>query len=57
MEFRIQGPLEVLAGGRAVAINENAWLLGLVAVREQRSTTQREVGLVRARGVAPRTYA
>ena len=31
----------------------NAWLLGLVAVREQRLTTQREVGLVGARGFEP----
>jgi DNA invertase Pin-like site-specific DNA recombinase len=29
------------------APNENAWLLGLVAVREQRLTTQRQVGLGR----------
>ncbi|MGH2511771.1 MAG: recombinase family protein, partial [Candidatus Limnocylindrales bacterium] len=33
------------------APNENAWLLGLVAVREGRLTTQREVGLVGARGL------
>ncbi len=33
--------------------NENAWLLGLVAVREGRLTTQRQVGLVGARGVRP----
>ena len=31
--------------------NENAWLLGFVAVREGRLTTQRGVGLVGARGV------
>jgi hypothetical protein len=35
------------------APNENAWLLGLVAVREQRLQRQREVGLVGARGVRP----
>jgi DNA invertase Pin-like site-specific DNA recombinase len=36
--------------------NENAWLLGLVAIREERLTTQREVGLVGARGVRPTLY-
>ena len=36
------------------APNENAWLLGLVAVREERLTTQRQVGLVGARGVEAR---
>jgi DNA invertase Pin-like site-specific DNA recombinase len=36
--------------------NENAWLLGLVAVREQQLTTQRGVGLVGARGVGPTPY-
>jgi len=35
------------------APNENAWLLGLVAVREQRLQAQPEVGLVGARGIAP----
>jgi hypothetical protein len=38
---------------QAPAPNENAWLLGLVAVRERRLTTQRGVGLVGARGVDP----
>jgi hypothetical protein len=46
-------------GAEIVAVhpapNENAWLLGLVAVREQTLTTQREVGLVGARGVATTT--
>lgn len=32
--------------------NENAWLLGLVAMREQRLPAQRVMGLVGARGVA-----
>ena len=40
-------------GAEIVAVhpapNENAWLLGLVAVREQPLTAQREVGLVGAR--------
>jgi DNA invertase Pin-like site-specific DNA recombinase len=44
-------------GAEIVAVhpapNENAWLLGLVAVREQRLTAQQDVGLVGARGVAP----
>jgi hypothetical protein len=44
-------------GAKIVAVhpapNENAWLLGLVAVREQTLTTQREVGLVGARGLGP----
>ena len=44
-------------GAEIVAVrpapNEKAWLLGLVAVREQMLTTQREVGLVGARGLAP----
>jgi hypothetical protein len=35
------------------APNENAWLLGLVARREERLTTQRQVGLVGARGLEP----
>ena len=35
------------------APNENAWLLGLVPVREQKLTAQREVGLVGARGDEP----
>jgi hypothetical protein len=35
------------------APNENAWLLGLVGVREERLTTQRQVGLVGARGDKP----
>jgi len=33
--------------------NENAWLLGLVAAREQRLLPQRVMGLVGARGLAP----
>ena len=33
--------------------NENAWLLGLVAARERRLLTQRVMGLVGARGLAP----
>jgi hypothetical protein len=33
--------------------NENAWLLGLVAVREQRLKVQRQVGMVGARRIAP----
>ena len=37
------------------APNENAWLLGLVAVREQRLTVQRQVGMVGARGFEPPT--
>ena len=44
-------------GAEIVAVhpapNENAWLLGFVAVREQKVTTQREVGLVGARGDKP----
>lgn len=44
-------------GARIVAVhpapNENAWLLGLVAVREERLTAQRQVGMVGARGVEP----
>jgi hypothetical protein len=36
--------------------NENAWLLGLVAIREQQLTTQREVGLVGARGGEARLF-
>jgi hypothetical protein len=35
------------------APNENAWLLGLVAIREQRLTVQPQVGLVGARGLEP----
>ncbi len=46
-------------GAEIVAVhpvpNENAWLFGLVAVREQKLTTQREVGLVGARGFEPPT--
>lgn len=42
-------------GSEIVAVhpapNDNAWLPGLVAIREERLTTQREVGLVGARGV------
>ena len=37
------------------APNENAWLLGLVAVRNQTLTKQSEVGLVGARGFEPPT--
>ena len=33
--------------------NENAWLLGLVAVRQERLRTQRVMELVGARGIAP----
>jgi hypothetical protein len=44
-------------GAEIVAVhpapNENAWLLGLVAVREQRLTAQQDVGPVGARGVGP----
>jgi len=36
--------------------NENAWLLGLVAIREGRLTTQLGVGLVGARGVRPTLF-
>jgi hypothetical protein len=50
------GQLDV-DGAEIVAVhpapNENAWLLGLVAVRQERLTTQRDVGLVGARGIAP----
>ena len=52
----ILGQIDV-DGAEIVAIhpapNENAWLLGLVAVREQRLTVQPQVGLVGARGVEP----
>ena len=44
-------------GAEIVAVhpqpNENAWLLGLVAAREQPLLTQRVMGLVGARGLAP----
>jgi hypothetical protein len=44
-------------GAEVVAVypapNENAWLLGLVAVHEQQLTAPREVGLVGARGMPP----
>jgi len=44
-------------GAKIVAVhpqpNENAWLLGLVATREQRLPPQRVMGLVGARGIAP----
>jgi DNA invertase Pin-like site-specific DNA recombinase len=47
-------------GAQIVAVhpqpNENAWLLGLVATREQRLPSQRVMGLVGARGVAPSLY-
>jgi Resolvase, N terminal domain len=46
-------------GAEIVAVhpqpNENAWLLGLVAAREQRLPTQRVMGLVGARGFEPPT--
>lgn len=44
-------------GAQIIAVhpqpNENAWLLGLVAAREQRLLPQRVMGLVGARGLAP----
>jgi hypothetical protein len=50
----IFGRLDV-DGPKIVAVhpqpNENAWLLGLVAAREQRLPTQRVMGLVGARGL------
>jgi hypothetical protein len=49
--FDVDGP-EILAAYPQP--NENAWLLGLVAAREQRRLlTQRVMGLVGARGIAP----
>ena len=46
-------------GAEIVAVhpqpNENAWLLGLVAMREQQLRTQRVMGLVGARGFEPPT--
>ena len=50
----ILGQIDV-DGAEIVAVhpapNENAWLLGLVAIREQRLTVQPQVGLVGAIGV------
>lgn len=44
-------------GAQIIAVqpqpNENAWLLGLVAAREQRLLPQRVLSLVGARGLAP----
>ena len=44
-------------GAQIIAVhpqpNENAWLLGLMAAREQRLLPQRVMGLVGARGLAP----
>jgi len=52
----ILGQIDV-DGAEIVAVhpapNENAWLLGLVAVREERLTAQQDVELVGARGIAP----
>jgi hypothetical protein len=52
----ILGQIDV-DGAEIVAVhpapNENAWLLGLVAIREQRLTVQPQVGLVGARGLEP----
>ena len=60
-QLREDGLREILGqidvdGAEIVAVhpapNENAWLLRLVAIREQRLTEQPPVGLVGARGVA-----
>ena len=48
--FDVDGPESVAVHPQP---NENAWLLGVVAAREQRLPTQRVMGLVGARGVAP----
>ena len=48
--FDVDGPEIVTAHPRP---NENAWLLGYAAARTGKLITQREVGLVGARGLAP----
>ncbi len=48
--FDVDGP-EII--GAHPQPNENAWLLGLVAVREERLHAQRVMELVGARGIAP----
>jgi hypothetical protein len=48
--FDVDGPEIVAAHPQP---NENAWLLGLVAVRQERLRTQRVMELVGARGIAP----
>ena len=51
-EYDIDGPEIVAVHPQP---NENAWLLGLVAAREQRLLTQRVMGMVGARGFEPPT--
>jgi hypothetical protein len=51
--FDVDGPEIVAAYPQP---NENAWLLGLVGARDQRLLTQRVMGLVGARGLAPSPY-
>ena len=48
--FDVDGPEIVAAHPQP---NENAWLLGLVAMRQERLRTQRVMELVGARGIAP----
>jgi alkanesulfonate monooxygenase SsuD/methylene tetrahydromethanopterin reductase-like flavin-dependent oxidoreductase (luciferase family) len=48
--FDVDGPEIVAAHPQP---NENAWLLGLVAVRQERLRTQRVMELVGARGLEP----
>ena len=48
--FDVDGPEIVAAHPQP---NENAWLLGLVALREERLRTQRVIELVGARGFEP----
>ena len=48
--FDVDGPEIVAAHPQP---NENAWLLGLVAIREERLQMQRVMGVVGARGIAP----
>ena len=52
--FDVDGPEIVTAHPQP---NENAWLLGLVAVRQERLRTQRVMELVGARGFEPPTSA
>jgi hypothetical protein len=52
--FDVDGPEIVAAHPQP---NENAWLLGLVALREERLRTQRVIELVGARGFEPPTSA
>ena len=52
--FDVDGPEIVAAHPQP---NENAWLLGLVAVRQERLRTQRVMELVGARGFEPPTSA